>query len=204
MGTVVRFTGHSAASPASAEARASNVICAQPLASANLDISSHRRGGMPRSRHVLTVDAGNPSAVATAPVPPRSLIAVSDGGCIKSNIIRTMRTCQVFATRETTILVNCGPIDRMDGPLKDPPEVIGPRLKALRLALEIKSQTAFAKSINVEKNTYNPWEKGSRELTFEGALLIRRKHKIPLEYLFFGEFADELPYRIRRRLDRVA
>lgn len=81
----------------------------------------------------------------------------------------------------------------------DPPKVIGPRLKALRQALEIGTQVAFAEAIGVEKNTYNPWEKGSRPLTFEGACLIRKKYDIPLDYLFFGRM-DGLPDWVRVRL----
>ena len=81
----------------------------------------------------------------------------------------------------------------------DPPKVIGPRLKALRRALEIETQVEFAHAIGIEKNTYNPWEKGSRPLTFEGACLIRKKYGIPLDYLFFGNM-DGLPDWVRIRL----
>lgn len=82
----------------------------------------------------------------------------------------------------------------------DPPEVIGPRLKALREALGVETQVEFAEKIGVTKNTYNPWEKGSRPLTFEGACLIRKKYGIPLDYLFFGDAADELPVKVHRKL----
>lgn len=77
----------------------------------------------------------------------------------------------------------------------DPPEVIGPRLRTLRLALGVAKQKDFAHEIGVEKNTYNPWETGARPLTFEGALLIRKRYKIPLDYLFFGEL-DGLSVRL--------
>ncbi len=86
----------------------------------------------------------------------------------------------------------------------DPPTVLGPRLKALRLALGVPTQVEFAKAIGVEKHTYNPWEKGSRPLTFEGACLIRRKYHIPLDYLFFGEAVDELPAKVVNYLKRAA
>lgn len=81
----------------------------------------------------------------------------------------------------------------------DPPEVIGPRLKSLRRALEIDTQVEFAQAIGVEKNTYNPWEKGSRPLTFEGACLIRKRFNISLDYLYFGEL-EGLPAWLRLRL----
>jgi transcriptional regulator with XRE-family HTH domain len=81
----------------------------------------------------------------------------------------------------------------------DPQEVIGPRLRALRLALGIKTQKAFAEAIGVEKNTYNPWEKGTRPLTFEGACLIRKKFNIPLDYQFYGQL-DGVPAWLRPQL----
>jgi transcriptional regulator with XRE-family HTH domain len=84
----------------------------------------------------------------------------------------------------------------------DPPEVIGPRLRELRLALEIKKQIEFARAIGVEKNTYNPWEKGQRPLTFEGACLIRKRFGIPLDYLFFGAMRSEVPASILVRMKK--
>jgi len=86
----------------------------------------------------------------------------------------------------------------------DPPEIIGQRLKALRLALECRTQTDFARKLGIEKNTYNPFEKGTRELTFETACLIRKRFKIPLDYLFWGDMEDQLPMAVSRRLRKAA
>lgn len=86
----------------------------------------------------------------------------------------------------------------------DPPKVVASRLKALRLAVGCKTQVAFAKSIGVDKSTYNVWEKGQRPLTFEGALLIRKRYRVPLDYLFFGEAIDELPAGILIKLQQAA
>jgi transcriptional regulator with XRE-family HTH domain len=86
----------------------------------------------------------------------------------------------------------------------DPPQVIGLRLKTLREACGFKLQKDFAAAIGVEKNTYNPWETGKRELTFEGALLIRRRFRVPLDYLFFGELVEEIPARILKRIQEAA
>lgn len=206
MGNVIRFPRrHVRTSDAvgCAAANASKVMCAHPRSAASRTMSDQRRGGIPRARQELTVEAGNPSSAQTAAVPPKSLMVESEVN-IESIIVRTLRTSQVFADCETTFPVVYSPIESMAGPLTDPPEIIGPRLRALRIALKKKSQTEFATDIGVEKNTYNPWETGKRPLTFEGALLIRKKFKIPLEYLFFGEFADELPYRIRQAINRAA
>jgi DNA-binding XRE family transcriptional regulator len=82
----------------------------------------------------------------------------------------------------------------------DDPKVVGARLKNLREALGIPTQVAFAKELGIEKNTYNPFEKGTRELTFETACLIRKKFKIPIDWLFWGE-DDELPYHVKVKLE---
>lgn len=92
----------------------------------------------------------------------------------------------------------------MKGPLFDPSELIAPRLKMVRLAYGFKSQASFAKELGIEKNTYNPFEKGKRPLSFEVACLIRRRFKIPVEWLFFGENEDQLPALVFRHLGRAA
>ncbi len=88
--------------------------------------------------------------------------------------------------------------------MHDDATIIGPRLKELRLALGYKTQSVFADDLGLDKSTYNPWEKGNRPLTFEGACLIRKKFKIPLDYLFFGDAIDELPMRVVRNLGKAA
>lgn len=71
--------------------------------------------------------------------------------------------------------------------MMDPPEIIAGRLKALRLELGFSSQQAFAEKLGIDKSTYNPYEKGTRPLTFETACLIRREFGISLDWLFFGD-----------------
>lgn len=82
----------------------------------------------------------------------------------------------------------------------DPPKVIANRLKALRIALGFQTQVAFAAELGIEKSTYNPFEKGKRELTFETACLIRKKFKVPIDWLFWGD-DDEIPYNIKVKLE---
>src|SRR6201999_1128939 len=101
----------------------------------------------------LTVDGVVSKAAATLSVPPSSSITRLAVSSMEPLIVRSVRTCQEFATRETTFPPLHVPLGGM---LTDPPEIIGPRLKALRIACGIKSQVAFAKAIGVEKNTYNP------------------------------------------------
>lgn len=164
---------------------------------------AQRAAGMPRTRQPLTVDSQSPNSSATLPVPP-SASMIDPGVSMDKGIVRTVRTCQPFATREPTISGDCGAILAMNTPLYDPPEVIGPRLLALRLALGFEDQSKFAEKLGVKKNTYNPWEKGTRPLTFDGASRIRREFRIPLDYLFHGQFADELPAKIRNKIGRAA
>lgn len=71
--------------------------------------------------------------------------------------------------------------------MMDRPQIIAARLKALRLELGYKSQTAFAAKLGIDKSTYNPYEKGTRPLTFETACLIRREFGISIDWLFFGD-----------------
>lgn len=195
-------------------ASASNVISEQPRSPARRTNAGQRRDGIPRVRQVLTVLGGTLSASEMAPVPPSASMAEFAVN-MESTLVRSVRTCQGFAKGETTFPEIYGPMvlhfkrapmpnAAPAAPLMDPPEIIGPRLRTLRLGLGIRSQTLFADAIGVEKNTYNPWEKGTRALTFEGALLIRRRFRIPLEWLFFGEFYDELPYRVRKAIDAIA
>lgn len=203
MGIVLPFQGrHATSAPVSAgkEAKASKVICGQPLAPAKRTISGQRWAGMkPLPRQVLTVEAGKPSSDATLPVPPKPSMTESTVTDIGQFIVRTVRTCQEFANCETTFGGLYAPI----GGMIDPPEIIGPRLKGVRIALGFKTQAAFAKKLGIEKNTYNPFEKGSRPLTFEVACTLRTKFLIPLDFMFYGADPDRLPAHIYEKIGNV-
>jgi DNA-binding XRE family transcriptional regulator len=206
MGVVVWFPSHGRASAGSCgvgsraarSARTSKVISGQPFSPASLTSGAQCGAGIPpaRSRQPLTVDLESDRASATCVVPPSASMIVP-GVSMETLIVRSVRTSQEFARRETTFSRLRVPILVM----VDSPKVIGPRLKSLRLALDVPTQVEFAAQIGVEKNTYNPWEKGTRPLTFEGACLIRKRFKIPLDYLFFGEIG-ELPVRVHQRILR--
>jgi len=71
--------------------------------------------------------------------------------------------------------------------MMDRPHIVAARLKALRTELGYKSQSAFAARLGIDKSTYNPYEKGTRPLTFETACLIRREFGISIDWLFFGD-----------------
>lgn len=178
---------------AASAARASSVTSLRPPSS--LTSADQYSGGIARrARQVLTVDFATDKEDANCVVPPSESMMVST--VMPTEIVRITRTSQEFANRETTFLQGRGSLAGMI----DPPEIIGPRLKALRIALGFPRQNKFAAAIGVEKNTYNPWEKGTRPLTFESACTIRQKFQIPLDYLFYGAQEDAIPAKYLEKL----
>lgn len=63
------------------------------------------------------------------------------------------------------------------------------RLAALREKLGM-DQATFAKTLGIEKNTYNAYERGKRPLTIETAKKIRRRHGISIDWLLFGDIGQ--------------
>jgi len=63
------------------------------------------------------------------------------------------------------------------------------RLAALREKLKL-DQVTFAKSLGIEKNTYNAYERGKRPLTIETAKKIRKKYGISVDWLLFGDIGQ--------------
>jgi transcriptional regulator with XRE-family HTH domain len=66
---------------------------------------------------------------------------------------------------------------------------VASRLAALREKLGL-DQTEFAKSLNIEKSTYNAYERGKRPLTIETAKKIRRRYGISVDWLLFGDLGQ--------------
>lgn len=163
-------------------AKASSVISGTPFSAASLDKGSQCPEGMPLVRQTETVGSASESACATALVPPRASMTES-GVIMDPTLVCTVQTCQEFATRKTTFGSICGAIKSM----MDAPEIIAKRLKALRKELGYKTQVEFAAKLGIDKSTYNPFETGTRPLTFETACLIRREFGIPIDWLFFGD-----------------
>ena len=76
------------------------------------------------------------------------------------------------------------------------------RLIATRLALDYESQTEFCKEIGIEKNIYNPFEKGRRPITIDAARKIKRRFLIPLDWTIEGDPAY-LPHHLARKLGHL-
>jgi DNA-binding XRE family transcriptional regulator len=152
-----------------------------------------------RVRQPLTVDVDSPNPSATHFVPPLASITephVCESVVMTGNLVRTVRTRQAFATCETTTSPIRGAISTMI----DEPKIIANRLRLLREALGFESQVAFAKELGIKRNTYNPFETGERELTFETACLIRAKFRVPIDWLFWGD-DEEIPYHVKVKLE---
>jgi DNA-binding XRE family transcriptional regulator len=142
--------------------------------------------GMPRGRdrQPLTVEGSCESPSATDPVPPQASITSSHEYVMTNNIVRNMRTGQAFATCETTN----ARVSRTMGPMDTDFEIAN-RLIALREKLDL-DQVKFAKSLGIEKNTYNAYERGKRQLTMETAKKIRKKYGISVDWLLFGDIGQ--------------
>jgi transcriptional regulator with XRE-family HTH domain len=198
MGTIIRFPRNHARTSsnfrAAKPAKTSRVISGLPLAAAKATTLDQCAAGMPRVFQPLTVESDCPSSPATSPrapvASPQRVLMSESQLSIASNIVRTLRTCQGFATSETIFSGKCGPME----PTMDPNTIISARLRALRKELGERegihggySQTEFADKLGLTKSTYNPFETGNRALTFETACLIRRRFGIPIDWLFFGD-----------------
>lgn len=88
--------------------------------------------------------------------------------------------------------------------MEDPPEITGERLRRLRLALEQKDQAAFAKTMGVDKTSYNLMENGNRRISLTVALRLHDVYGISLDFIYFGEGLRRLPYDIVVRYENAA
>ena len=169
------------------------------LPSANPAKSSHRSAGIdPRARQELTVDGFSPSASATPLVPPSASMTLSTESNIAALIVRKMRTRQEFATRETISIFEYAAI----GGMSDTVKIIAKRLVSTRLAIGVK-QAEFCRQIGVEKNVYNPFEKGTRRITLEVALKIRARFGVSLDWIYCGDIS-KLSVDLYHKLARAA
>jgi DNA-binding XRE family transcriptional regulator len=66
------------------------------------------------------------------------------------------------------------------------PKNTGRRLLRTREALEL-SQAEFCRQIGVERNLYNPFEKGRRRITIDVAMKISNRYGITLDWIYAGD-----------------
>jgi transcriptional regulator with XRE-family HTH domain len=182
MGTIIRFPRHARASSslrAARSAKTSSVMPETARSDAKATTAAQWPAGMPRVRQLLTVESDFPKAPATAPVPPKATMIASELS-MPDSIVRKTRTCQGFATCETTFRRFHGVISAMDSD-KD----IGRRIVALREHHQ-KSQIVFAESISTANNTLSEYESGKKHLPIEKAKRICARWGASLDWLING------------------
>lgn len=181
---------------------AANVSRVMPLTRRDLarpTKPSQRSDGIDsRLRQLLTVEALSASPVATAPVPPKLSMTLPTERIIGRLIVRNLRTGQEFTSCEKPPVPNYAEIRGMADTVK----VIGNRLVKTREALGFQ-QSEFCKEIRVAKNTYNPFEKGHRQITLIVATKIKERFGISLDWIYCGDPAT-LPAGLFRKIDKAA
>jgi hypothetical protein len=200
---VLIFHGHTSP-PGIVSARktasALNVIWLQDFSEARRTMSGHRLAGMKRrERQVLTVDKGKSRAEATAPVPPKSSIAESTVMAMDANIVRGLRTSQAFANCETTQGSKDVELFLMGNLLDEQAK----RLRETRLALGYGNQAEFCREIGIERNVYNPFEKGRRPITIDAAKAIKSRFRLKLDWIIDGDLEAVSP-KLLRKMHRSA
>ena len=83
---------------------------------------------------------------------------------------------------------------QMVQPFKD----IGNRIVMARSALGL-TQAEFARLAGLKPSTVNQWETGAQRVSLNGALILREKYGLPLDFIFCGS-VEALPTRIAAAL----
>lgn len=63
--------------------------------------------------------------------------------------------------------------------------------------LEGLTQLEYARQIGVKRNTLNNWESGDYRLSLDGALALRKRYGLSLDFMYEG-IDDALPMTLRR------
>lgn len=183
----------------STAANSSKVMYDLPFAPAKRTTSGQRRGGMPRLRQPLTMESDNSSPSAVALVPPKASMTESGVNDMDPTIVRNLRTCQAYTSCEPTIPADRGGLE----PMGESTTEIARRLVDTREALGFTTQVDFCRAIGIEKNVYNPFEMGSRRISLNVAIRIKKQFGIPLDWVYCGDPAA-LPLQVSKRLRRSA
>ena len=84
----------------------------------------------------------------------------------------------------------------------DRPEVIGGRLKALRLALGYRQAKAFCDFIGATDTAWNNWEHGRRTVPIDVASRLALRTGASLDWIYHG-FGHALPVHLAEKLRQV-
>lgn len=86
----------------------------------------------------------------------------------------------------------------------DNPQVIGERLRALRVGLGHEHSAAgFARLVDMTPQAWNNYERGLRRISLDEANKLVRKFGLPLDWIFYGTATDRLPLHIAKALGLV-
>lgn len=98
------------------------------------------------------------------------------------------RQAKGLLSRKTVISQTLQAVDR-------PFEDIAEKLKWHRTLTGL-SQEDYAKKIGVKRSRYSRWEAGNDRLSLDGALMLRRKYGLSLDFMYEG-IDDALPMTLR-------
>lgn len=84
---------------------------------------------------------------------------------------------------------------------QDPPEIIGARLRRLLEALELTS-AEFCRRLGITQNRWSPIEAGTKPISKELAIVMRRVFDIPTDWTLLGHEAM-LPAHIALKLQDI-
>jgi transcriptional regulator with XRE-family HTH domain len=88
-------------------------------------------------------------------------------------------------------------IRAMVEPIPNPMDLaVARRLTAIRESLGMTA-TEMASLMNVSKSAYSAWERGVGRLSLNGALRLKEKVGVPLDFIYFGEVAALPANRIK-------
>ena len=82
-------------------------------------------------------------------------------------------------------------------------EAVAERLEIARIALDFKTQQAFAATINVSAAKWNNYVAGRDRIPLNVALELCKKHRLSLDWIYRAD-PTSLPLALARRIDEVS
>ncbi len=112
------------------------------------------------------------------------------------NATHTTPFARLFRTSQAKnsgrdLCVNFAQLENVDKPFED----IAARLRWHRGLLDM-TQEQYAERLGVKRSRYSRWEAGKDRLSLDGALALRRKYGLSLDFMYEG-IDDALPMTLR-------
>ena len=140
--------------------------------------------------------------MAIAEVPPSASTMSSTVWNMRQTSVGAARTCQDFGQMFTASELSALPQGTNGGDMPSGAKSIGRRLLKTREALGL-SQAEFCRQIGVQRNLYNPFEKGRRRITIDVATKIRDRYGISLDWIYLAD-QRALPSDLYQKLASIA